>query len=175
MDAPPGDAPPGDATSREPALLSVFGGKITTYRRLAETSLAILLPYLPKVPGRDAGWTGRVPLPGGDFPQDGFERQVAAAMVRYPFLPPPLARRLLRAYGTRIDRLLGGATRYGDLGRVFGADLTEAELRYLITVEWARRADDVVWRRSKLGLRLTAAQITAIDDAMRLMVRESVV
>ena len=163
------DAPP-DA----PALLSIFGGKITTYRRLAEMSLAMLLPHLPAVSGQAAGWTGREPLPGGDFPTDGFENQLAEAAARYPFVPGPTLRRLLRAYGTRIDRLIGGATCRADLGRVFGADLTEAELRYLVNAEWARTAADVVWRRSKLGLRLSPDQIAAIDEAMGPMVLEAV-
>ena len=163
------DAPPG-----APALLSIFGGKITTYRRLAEMSLAMLLPHLPAVSGQAAGWTGREPLPGGDFPTDGFENQLAAAAARYPFMPGPTLRRLLRAYGTRIDRLIGDATCRADLGRVFGADLTEAELRYLVNAEWARTAADVVWRRSKLGLRLSPDQIAAIDEAMGPMVLRAV-
>ena len=163
------DAPP-DA----PALLSIFGGKITTYRRLAEMSLAMLLPHLPAVSGQAAGWTGREALPGGDFPTDGFENQLAAAAARYPFVPTPTLRRLLRAYGTRIDRLIGNATCRADLGRVFGSDLTEAELRYLVSAEWARTAADVVWRRSKLGLRLSPDQIAAIDEAMGSMVLKAV-
>ncbi len=155
------DAPP-DA----PALMSVFGGKITTYRRLAEAALSMLGPHLPPVSGQAPGWTGRTPLPGGDFPMDGFEALVTSAAARFPFMPVPTLRRLFRAYGTRASRIIGGATAYADLGRVFGADLTEAELRHLIEAEWARTAEDVVWRRSKLGLRLTAAEIEAIDSAM---------
>jgi glycerol-3-phosphate dehydrogenase len=161
-----------DAPYGTPALLSVFGGKLTTYRRLAETSLAMLSPHLPTPLGQNAGWTARVPLPGGDFPADGFDQQVAAAAARYSFIPKPTLRRLLRAYGTRIDRLIGGARCYSDLGRVFGADLTEAELRYLVDVEWARTAADVIWRRTKLGLRLSPQQVAAIDEAMGPMVRE---
>jgi glycerol-3-phosphate dehydrogenase len=163
-----------DAAAGAPALLSVFGGKITTYRRLAEASLAMLQPYLPSVSRQPAGWTGRAALPGGDFAVDGFERLVTEAAERFPFVPEPTLRRLLRAYGTRIDRLIGGATCIADLGSGFGADLTEAELRYLVNAEWARSAADVVWRRSKMGLRLTAAEIEAIDDAMRQMLREGV-
>ncbi len=163
------DAPPG-----APALLSIFGGKITTYRRLAEMSLAMLLPHLPAVSGQAAGWTGREPLPGGDFPADGFENLVATAAERYPFVPASTLRRLLRAYGTRIDRLIGDATCCADLGRDLGADLTEAELRYLVNAEWARTAADVVWRRSKLGLRLSPAQIAAIDEAIGPMILETV-
>jgi glycerol-3-phosphate dehydrogenase len=159
-----------DAPPDSPALLSIFGGKITTYRRLAETALAMLLPHLPPVSGMGPGWTGRAALPGGDFPVDGFERQLTAASVRYPFIAEPTLRRLLRAYGTRIDRVIGEATCPAELGRVFGADLTEAELRYLVHAEWARIAADVVWRRTRLGLRLSPGQIEAIDEAMRLMV-----
>jgi glycerol-3-phosphate dehydrogenase len=135
--------------------------------------LAMLLPHLPAVSGQAAGWTGRESLPGGDFPTDGFETQLAAAGARYPFLPEPTLRRLLRAYGTRIDRLIGDATCDADLGKVYGADLTEAELRYLVSAEWARTAADVVWRRSKLGLRLSPDQIVAIDDAMGPMALEA--
>jgi glycerol-3-phosphate dehydrogenase len=163
-----------DAPPDEPALLSVFGGKITTYRRLAEASLAMLLPYLPSVSGQHAGWTGHAPLPGGDFPVDGFEQLVVDAVARYPFLAETTLRRMLRAYGTRIDRVIGDAGCAADLGPVFGADLMEAELRYLVDDEWARTAADVVWRRSKLGLRLSTEQIEAIDGAMRLMLRAKV-
>jgi glycerol-3-phosphate dehydrogenase len=132
----------------------------------------MLSPHLPTPLGQNAGWTARVPLPGGDFPADGFDQQVAAAAARYSFIPKPTLRRLLRAYGTRIDRLIGGARCYSDLGRVFGADLTEAELRYLVDVEWARTAADVIWRRTKLGLRLSPQQVAAIDEAMGPMVME---
>jgi glycerol-3-phosphate dehydrogenase len=168
-----------DAPPDEPALLSVVGGKITTYRRLAEASLAMLGPHLPSSfgqsgPRQHAGWTGHTPLPGGDFPVDGFEQWVTAAVARYPFMAEATVRRLFRAYGTRIDRLIGDATCAADLGPVFGADLTAAELRYLVDTEWARTAADVVWRRTKLGLRLTAVQIEAVDDAMRLMLRDKV-
>ena len=156
------DAPDGSA-----ALLSVFGGKITTYRRLAEAALAQLAPHLPAVSNAQPGWTGQAALPGGDFPVDGFDAQVAAARRCYPFLDPITATRLVRAYGTRIDTMLDGVTSEAGLGRQFGAGLSEAELRYLIGAEWARTADDVVWRRSKLGLRLTPAQIEAIDAVMK--------
>jgi glycerol-3-phosphate dehydrogenase len=159
------DAPHGAA-----ALLSIFGGKITTYRRLAETALAMLGASLPSVPGFAPGWTALTALPGGDFPMDGFEQQVAAAAARYPFLAEATLRRLLRAYGTRIDRLLDRATSAGDLGRVFGADLTEAEVRYLVDNEWARTAADVVWRRSKLGLLLSPRQVEAVEEAITGMV-----
>jgi glycerol-3-phosphate dehydrogenase len=158
-----------DAPHGSPALLSIFGGKITTYRRLGEAALALLQPRLPPVSGLSTGWTGRTPLPGGDFPVDGFEHLVASSALRYPFLAEVTLRRLLRAYGTRVSRLLGRATCIADLGPVFGADLTEAELRYLVDEEWARTAADVVWRRSKLGLLLSPLQVEDVEQALARM------
>ncbi|MDN3564410.1 glycerol-3-phosphate dehydrogenase [Paeniroseomonas aquatica] len=148
-------------------LLSVFGGKITTSRRLAEDALRRLAPHLPAPGGLAAGWTGRHPLPGGDFPVDGIEALVAEVLQRHPFLAPAQARRLVRAYGTRALVLLAGAATAADLGEDFGAGLTGAELRYLVRAEWAATAEDVVWRRSKLGLRLDPAQIAAIEAALQ--------
>ncbi len=112
-------------------------------------------------------------MPGGDFAVGGFAALLAETAIRFPFLPATTLRRLLRAYGTKIDDVLGGATSMDGMGRDFGAGLTEAELRYLVRAEWARTAEDVVWRRGKLGLRLTAVQIAAIDDATRALVRET--
>ncbi len=159
------DAPRGGA-----ALMSVFGGKITTFRKLAETALKQLAPHLPEVAGHKAGWTGREPLPGGNFPMQDFDGEVGRVMRRYEFLPASLARRLVRAYGTRARMLVGDADSLQALGHDYGAGLTEAELRYLVRHEWVRRAEDVVWRRSKLGLRLTKDQIAAIDAALAPMV-----
>ena len=156
------DAPDGQA-----ALLSIFGGKITTYRRLAEAALAKLAPHLPPAAARPAGWTGTTPLPGGDFPMDGFDAALAALRERYPFLAERTLRRLLRAYGTCVEDLLGGAASAEALGPVLGADLTEAELRYLVRYEWAQTADDVAWRRSKLGLRMTPGEMARVDAALR--------
>ena len=152
-----------DAPAGQGALLSVFGGKITTYRRLAEAALAKLAPHLPPPHGAATGWTGKTPLPGGDFPKQGFETLLAETRARAPFLPEATARRLVRAYGTKTTLLLNGATSMADLGPVLGADLTEAEIRYLHDHEFARTAEDVVWRRSKLGLRLSAAEIAAVE------------
>jgi glycerol-3-phosphate dehydrogenase len=92
---------------------------------------------------------------------------VKAAAVRYPFLAEPHLRRLLRAYGTRIHDVLAGVSGSADLGAVLGADLTEAELRYLVRCEWVRTADDLLWRRSKLGLRLTKAEAQRVEDALQ--------
>ena len=159
-----------DAEGGMPPLLSVFGGKITTYRRLAEAALAQLAPHLPAAAGEAAGWTGKTPLPGGDFPMQGFDATLRAATARYPFLSEKHLRRLLRAYGTRIHGMLAGVGNSADLGVVFGADLTEAELRYLVSSEWARSANDVLWRRSKLGLRLTQAEVSRVEDALQRIV-----
>jgi glycerol-3-phosphate dehydrogenase len=156
-----------DAAEGMPPLLSVFGGKITTYRRLAEAALAQLASHLPAAAARPAGWTGREALPGGDFPMQGFETQLATARTRYPFLAETHLRRLLRAYGTRMEAVLAGATSMSDLGTVYGADLTEAELRYLVRAEWVRGAADVLWRRSKLGLRLSQAEAVRVDEALQ--------
>ena len=138
-----------EAGEGRPPVLSVFGGKITTYRRLAEHALEKLRPFLPGVPGP---WTGAAPLPGGDMPGADFDAFLARVQVEKPWLPPSLARRLARAYGTRVERLFGGAKRLDELGEDFGAGLTEREVTYLIETEWARTPEDILWRRSKLGL-----------------------
>ncbi|MFZ1470254.1 MAG: glycerol-3-phosphate dehydrogenase [Paracoccaceae bacterium] len=144
-------------------LLNVFGGKITTYRRLAEHALAKLAQVFPH---GTAPWTARVALPGGDFPHDGVAALTAGLKAGFPFLSAPWAARLIRAYGTDAAIILGQAQSAQDLGRDFGATLHEAELRWLMRHEFAHDAADVVWRRSKLGLRLTTDQIAAIDAYM---------
>jgi glycerol-3-phosphate dehydrogenase len=144
-------------------LLNIFGGKITTYRKLAEDAWDRLKPHFP---GARAHWTAGVPLPGGDFPVDGVDRLIDDLCTAHPFLSRAWASRLVRAYGTEAALILTGAQTAADLGRDFGATLTEAELRWLMTHEYARTAQDVVWRRSKLGLRLTAEQVAAIDAFM---------
>lgn len=132
-----------------PQVLSTFGGKLTTYRRLAEHALERLAPWLPACRGP---WTGFAPLPGGDLPPGGFAPFLASVQQRWPFLPAATAARLAHAYGTRIDRVLGAATTWSELGADFGSGLTEAEVRYLVDREWARTAQDILWRRTKLGL-----------------------
>jgi glycerol-3-phosphate dehydrogenase len=143
-------------------LLSVFGGKITTYRRLAEDALAKLAPLLPM----KLAWTARVPLPGGDFPHDGVAELTAGLRAAHPYLTAPHAARLIRAYGTDAARMLEGVRSLDDLGRDFGATLYEVEVQWLVEKEYARTAADVVWRRSKLGLRLTEGQVAALDSYM---------
>lgn len=149
---------------QEPPLLNVFGGKITTYRKLAEQALAQLRPFYP---GLKDNWTARVALPGGDFPVDGVDKLIADLSRDYPFLDAYWARRLVRAYGTEAKAICGTATSAGEMGRSFGATLTEAEIRWLMDHEYARSADDVVWRRSKLGLRMSQDEITQLDAWMR--------
>ena len=144
-------------------LLNVFGGKITTYRRLAESALKKLAPFFP---GMGDPWTRRVALPGGDMPVDGARPLAARLRGEFPFLTAPWALRLVRAYGTQAADLLAGAAEAADLGHDFGATLTEREVRWLMEREWARTADDILWRRSKLGLRLTREQALALDDWM---------
>ena len=154
LDAPDGGAP----------VLSVFGGKITTYRKLAEAVLARLGPHMPAATGLAPGWTAEAHLPGGDFPPDGYEAEVSRLSARAPFLPVALTRRLVRAYGTRAHAIVGDGM--AAMGRDYGAGLTQAEVDYLVRDEWATRAADVVWRRSKLGLRLSPREIEALDAAM---------
>ncbi len=147
-------------------LLHVWGGKLTTYRKLAQEAMHLLLPHFPALPDharRD--WSHREPLPGGDLQQPGqlvqtlclpeFSAQLAA---RYPFLPAALCQRLARAYGSRASRLLAQADSLAALGQEFCPGLYEAEVRYLCAEEWAGSADDILWRRSKLGLWATPAQ-----------------
>ncbi|HEY6643390.1 glycerol-3-phosphate dehydrogenase [Povalibacter sp.] len=138
----------------QPALLSVFGGKITTYRRLAETALHKLHPFIG---GSKQGWTDQAQLPGGDLPQADFAAFLESVQRRWSFLPAALAERLARSYGTRISEIVGGAKALEDLGTDFGAGLTRAEVDYLRTHEWARTSEDVLWRRTKIGLHMTAA------------------
>jgi glycerol-3-phosphate dehydrogenase len=146
----------------EAPLLTVYGGKVTTYRRLAEDALDRLARFFP----RSRRWTAESPLPGGDFAYDGLEALAARTLERWPFLADTHARRLARAYGTRVAHMLGDARHLDDLGQRFGADLTAAELRYLMQKEWAQSADDVLWRRSKLGLRFSPAERGRLDRFM---------
>lgn len=144
-------------------LVNVIGGKLTTYRRLAES-------VLEKIEGligsKRAPWTDGAPLPGGDFPATGYEAQVTALKGAYSFLSDAYSRRLVRLYGTLARRILGEAQNYGDLGESFGADLYAAEVRYLIDHEWARTTDDVLWRRTKRGLHLAQIDVTALARFM---------
>ena len=144
-------------------LLSIYGGKITTYRRLAEEALERLSPYLRSAKARQ-GWTGKSPLPGGDMEVSAVPALAAELQRDYPFLDSVHANRLAHAYGTRAAKMLGDAKSAVDLGQAFGATLTAREVKYLMASEWALTAEDIVWRRSKLGLRMSREEIAAIDD-----------
>jgi glycerol-3-phosphate dehydrogenase len=143
-------------------LLTVFGGKITTYRRLAESALQMLSHFF--VTGQ--AWTRREPLPGGNIAWDGLAALIAKTRERWPFLSAAHAKRLARAYGTRLDDILGEAKSFEDLGECFGADLTAAEVRYLMDREWALDANDVLWRRSKLGLKFSNEERAELSGFM---------
>ena len=144
-------------------LLNVFGGKLTTYRRLSEHALE---KVEAAIGAKGGPWTAASSLPGGDFPAQGYEAEVGRLKGLYPFLSDTHARRLVRRYGTRAKVLLGSAKSASDLGRYFGAELYEAEVRYLIDHEWASSAQDVLWRRTKDGLRLTAEEAAALETYM---------
>ena len=140
-------------------LLSVFGGKITTARRLAEQSVDRLARLLGD--RRDA-WTAASAFPGGSFTN--LAALVAASRSRWPELPAAMIERMARAYGTDLERVLHDARTMGDLGRDFGEGLTEAEVRYLVRHEWAQTADDILWRRSKLGITFSRGATCALAE-----------
>ncbi|MEJ6011027.1 glycerol-3-phosphate dehydrogenase [Novosphingobium aquae] len=137
-------------------ILTVFGGKITTYRHLAQEAVELLAERLPVLKGE--GWTATATLPGGDFPREEADDLLALIADRYPFLEPLWASRLARCYGTLTTEILGDAASLAECGAHFGHGLTEAEVRFLMRREWARSAEDVLWRRTKLGLRFSAAE-----------------
>jgi glycerol-3-phosphate dehydrogenase len=151
-----------DHKPRHAPLLTVYGGKITTYRRLAEAALAKLRSALAARPP----WTARAPLPGGDFDPGERESVIATFAKRWPFLSENHVERLVSAYGTRAERIVGAAKSMNDLGERFSGDLTAAEVRYLMQNEWAETPDDVLWRRSKLGLRSTREDREALSRFM---------
>ena len=148
-----------DAAVDEAPVLSVFGGKITTYRKLAEHALEKLAPWFPAM--RPA-WTAAVPLPGGDVADGGLARWQGQLAQRYPQLPRPLLAALARRHGTLAVEVLGQARVADDLGTYFGADLYAREIDYLVEREWARSAEDVLWRRTKAGLHLAPEQREAV-------------
>lgn len=150
--------------NRAAPLLSVFGGKITTYRRLAEAAMAKFSPYFSTMGG---DWTAGVALPGGNFPVDGVAALIADLHREFGFLNTFWAQRLIKAYGTDAWEILRDAVSADDLGRNFGGSLTEREVNWLIDKEYAQTAEDIVWRRSKLGLRMSDAEIAALDVWMQ--------
>jgi len=147
-----------DAPAQAAPMLSVFGGKITTYRRLAEHALKKLSPYFPQMSGP---WTKDASLPGGDLPDADFARFLAQLRRRHAWLPKDVCEGYARRYGSRAEILLDGARSLDDLGRHFGATLYEREARFLIADEWGKAADDILERRTKHGLHLTDAERNA--------------
>ena len=141
-----------DHGRRKAPLITIFGGDVTTSRLRAERAVSRLTPFYPMSPR----WTATAPLPGGDFAWSRFENEVDEARARWRFLSEDHARRLVGAYGSNVKAILGEARDRGDLGPAFGPELTGAEVRYLMKHEWARFPDDILWRRSKLGLTMPA-------------------
>ncbi len=152
-----------DGKKGEAPLLNVFGGKITTYRRLAESMLEKIEAALGKKKPR---WTANSILPGGDFDPEEFDALVDKFALKYPFLERKVAWRFVRSYGTKAWELLDGITSSDDMGEDFGAGLTEQEVKYLMKNEWAQTAEDVVWRRGKLGIRMSEEQIAGLNAWM---------
>ncbi|MGX4769496.1 glycerol-3-phosphate dehydrogenase [Bradyrhizobium guangdongense] len=154
---------------RKAPLLTMFGGDVTTSRLRAERAVTRLAPFYPM----SRPWTSDAALPGGDFAWDRFETEVDLARHRWRFLSEPQARRLVAAYGTRLPDVLGEAKTREELGSAFGPELTGAEVRYLMAREWARFPDDILWRRSKLGLTMPAADRDALAAFMADLARTS--
>jgi glycerol-3-phosphate dehydrogenase len=151
-----------DARRRKAPLITMFGGDVTTSRLRAERAVSRLTQFYPMSPR----WTAKAPLPGGDFAWDRFDVEVEAARERWRFLTEPQAQRLVGAHGSRLPAVLGEAKSRADLGPAFGPELTAAEVRYLMTHEWARFPDDVLWRRSKLGLTMKPEEREALAAFM---------
>ncbi|MBX3569471.1 MAG: glycerol-3-phosphate dehydrogenase [Rhizobiaceae bacterium] len=150
-----------DGGDGKPPLLSVFGGKITTFRKLSEHALEKIAPFFPKM-GR--AWTATATMPGGDLPEADFERFMGKLRETYPWMPLSLTKHYARLYGTRIRELVGDARCLADLGTRFGPDFYEREARFLIDREWASTAEDILQRRTKHGLHMSAAEKAALDD-----------
>lgn len=148
----------GDAASG--AVVNVFGGKLTTSRRLAESVMEKIEDVLGK---KGPAWTAKSTLPGGDFGPKSFDAEVRRLGLDYPGIPAGLLRRLMRLYGTRARSVLGEAKSEADLGTHFGADLYQREVDYLVAQEWARTAQDVLWRRTKLGLKVGAEDVARLE------------
>ena len=153
LDGGKGDAP----------ILNVFGGKITTYRRLAEAAVKMIEAHLGP---RQPSWTKATPLPGGDFGVDAIDDLVSMARSRNPFIEASQLERMVHAYGTLVADVVGDADSTEGMGEDFGCGLTAREVSYLMEREWARTADDVLWRRSKLGLRMSPEQVHRLSEWM---------
>jgi D-erythritol 1-phosphate dehydrogenase len=144
----------------DPPLLSIFGGKITTYRKLSEHALQKLKPCFPSLAG---DWTAKATLPGGDFANGDFEGFQTQLNQEYPWLPEDLSYHYARLYGSRADKIINNATSIVELGKYFGGTLYESEIKYLRDQEWASSADDILFRRTKHGLHLSKEQRDKVD------------
>ncbi len=150
--------------SKNAPVLNVFGGKITTYRKLAEASIAKMAPFFPNM---GPSWTKNVPLPGGDFDVEEVDRKRLQLQADYAFLTDGWATRLIKMYGTRAWDLLDHVGEKEELGIDFGATLTETEVMFMINEEWATSVEDILWRRSKLGLQMTNAQKSILEEKVK--------
>ncbi len=153
-----------EGTGNQPPLISILGGKITTYRTLAEDVMDKVADFFDPLP---PSWTGSRPLPGGSFDHLDFEGELDRLRAHYPFLSERYARRLMRMYGNLGSKILKDAKRYDDLGEFFGGNLYESEVRYLIEHEWARSVEDILWRRTKEGLRLSKSEMAKLDQFLK--------
>lgn len=144
-----------------PPLVSVIGGKITTHRRLAEDALALLKPCFPQLKN---AWTATSPLPGSDFKEPNFAAFYQTFKHTYAWLPEAMVKRFAHSYGTRAHQILNGASSLADLGIEFGAGLYQKEVEYLIQNEWAHAVEDILWRRTKLGLFLTLDEVSRLSE-----------
>ena len=142
-------------------ILNIYGGKLTTYRKLSENVLEKLRPFFPKMMD---SWTNHVPLPGGDFAVGDKEKLISKVSSKYPFVDKAWSKRLISSYGTITFEILKGSKGKNDLGVDFGHSLTEKEVRWLVKSEFAVTADDILWRRSKLGLKFDKKQKHKLQD-----------
>ena len=154
-----------DTQGNQAPMLSIFGGKITTYRRLAEHAIEKLQPFLPVLSA--PGWTADKVLPGGDLGEGGFEGALARLRAQAPFLGDELSWRLVRNYGSRATEIVGDAHGMEDMGELFGAGLSVREVEYLIANEWAQTTQDILWRRSRLGLHVTDEDTARLDAYLK--------
>jgi len=153
-----------DKEDEEPPLINIFGGKITTYRKLSESMLSKIESLIG---AKGDAWTSTSYLPGGDFKVNEFTALVKKLKDNYEFLETPLVERFIRSYGTNAWILMDGALKKSDMGHEFGSSLFEREVNYLIKHEWAECADDIVWRRTKLGIRLSQDEKSSLEEWMR--------
>jgi glycerol-3-phosphate dehydrogenase len=153
--------------NNQTALVTVISGKVTTYRRLAEEVVNSVKHFFPHI---KSAWTAHSVLPGGDFPNSNFDEFLASLCEKYPWLPKDLAQRYARSYGTRVDLILQQAACLADLGENFAAGLYQKEVEYLIQHEWARSSEDILWRRTKLGLFFKPADIERLERSLSVQI-----